>query len=153
MSNPQFVPAEIVTAEKMNELPKGVIGYAEITASASPAAPGPTDIPGLSVTVSVTANRRIRVTVYASQAGSSVAADRHSFMIREGSTTLNVQLRLFSVTSIHDGATASVVITPSAGSHTYKASAQRIGGTGTLTWGAAGTQPSFILVEDLGEAS
>jgi hypothetical protein len=45
---------------------------------------------------------------------------------------------------------ASVVLTPSAGSHTYKLSLARAAGTGSLTLGAGATFPAYIMVEGIG---
>ena len=64
MSNPTFVADELVTASKMNELPKGVLGYAQVTANQGSITTG-SDLTGLSVTVTVPAGRRLKITGFA----------------------------------------------------------------------------------------
>ncbi len=111
-----------------------------------------TDITGLSVTVTVNTSRRIRITGHG-RVGSTVATDRIICYIRESSTNMQV-LRddSPSATAQNPAFEGSVILTPSAGSHTYKVSVDRPTGTGTVTMYASGTAPAFILVEDLGPA-
>jgi hypothetical protein len=46
--------------------------------------------------------------------------------------------------------TGYVILTPSAGAHTYLISGQRIAGTGATTIEAGTDHPASILVEDMG---
>jgi hypothetical protein len=82
---------------------------------------------------------------------STVGTDRGIAHIREGSTSLATRIDRFGGTDGEHAIHLEWVGTPSAGAHTYKASYERTG-TGSHTWGAATTSPSFILVEDIGPA-
>lgn len=117
-------------------------GYAEITSSATLTGATTTDISGLSVTVTIEASRLYKITVYC--AGVTTG----NILLRESSTTLQA---LFVPTGTVTGTVGACVWrgTPSAGSHTYKASSTH---SGTGSWQAAATSPSFIMVEDIGPA-
>src|SRR5690606_34033766 len=54
---PGFVACETVTANKMNQIPKGVLGYARRTSPIDNLSGGPVDLPDLSVQVTVPAGR------------------------------------------------------------------------------------------------
>lgn len=110
-----------------------------------------TDLTGLSVTMDVPAGHRIRITG-AAHMESTVADDSVSLHIREGGTQLTEELRCLRVAGRPDGVVVVTALTPTAGNHTYKISAERQAGTGNITVKAAGTREAFILVEDLGEA-
>lgn len=128
-------------------VPGGILGYAEITSSQNGFA-GVSDVSGLSVTVTVGAGRRVKVTGYGRVNQQSTIAIPE-LRIWEGST----QLQLASST-VRAGEVAmlnpEVILTPSAGSHTYKL---RLGTTsGTVDFFATSEQKGFILVEDIGSA-
>lgn len=131
-------------------LPKGVLGYAERTSNQT-GITGVEVIGGLSVTVDVTANRRIKVTAYVRGTTSTVATDRAALFIREDGSDVQNQVKRFGGTDLEDGLMAVWIGTPSAGSRTYDVQYQRIG-TGTHTVHAAADGPAFILVEDIGPA-
>lgn len=125
--------------------PGSTLGYAEVTANQSPITTE-VDVTGLSVTVTVPDGRRIRIS---SALGiTSTVNDDIGFMrIAEGGTNLAfAQAKLNTNT---ESVFASIVLTPTAGSHTYKIRAARTSGTGNLTVGAASTNPAYILVEDI----
>jgi hypothetical protein len=122
---------------------RGVLGYAEVVASSNGATPF--DIPGLAVTVTVGAGRRIRISVDILQT-STVTSDTLQLQINEGAT--NLQLRNVLVTS--STSSFSVVKSPTTGSHTYKVTIARISGTGNPGQSSGATFPGFILVEDIG---
>ena len=145
---PDFVAGEIVTANKMNQIPKGVLGYAARTSDQTGIS-GLVAIGGLSVTVNVAANRRIKVTAYVRGTTSTVATDRGVLFIRQDASQVQNQVKQFGGTQLEDGLMAVWIGTPSAGSHTYDVQYQRIG-TGTHTVHAAADGPAYILVEDIG---
>ena len=131
-------------------LPLGEIGYAERTSNLT----GITalqDLTGLSVAVVVGTSRRIRITAHVNLSA-TVANDSAAVVIREGSTTLREAATVLPVASRPQTVTCQVIVTPSSGAHTYKLSAQRDAGSGTVSVEAAATRPAFILVEDLGPA-
>lgn len=155
---------DVYTAANHARMPGGWIGYAQVTAAQAlqDADSGglETDLTGLSVTVTVGTNRRIRIT------GSGVLAIDDPLAnpvcvgnIREGVTVLG-RWAYFDLNAasglIFDRATLSfersVVLTPTAGAHTYKLTAWASAGADMLLFAGA-TQPAFILVEDIGPAS
>jgi hypothetical protein len=128
----------------------GTLGYEEVTANQG-GITTETDLTGLSVTVTVGASRRIKVTA-AGNVFRSVADGTSVLRIKEGVTTL--QRLQYQPNVINEGEfrQGSAILTPSAGSHTYKLSLERTTGTGTVTFDAMADRPGFILVEDIGAA-
>lgn len=127
----------------------GTLGYAEVTADQS----GITtiaDLTSLSVTVTVRSGRRIKISGEI-RALSSVGSDLVGLYIRESTTTLReIPTELSATANRQEDIYGQVILTPSAGSHTYKLSLARIAGTGSVTMKAASTYPAHILVEDIG---
>lgn len=131
---------------------KGTLGYAEVTSNQDVASGNTDDLTGLSVTVDVDADRRIEITGYARVQSNGTGATTSVLIINEGSSVLQ------KCHNRHDGTGgthannphAAVVLTPSAGSHTYKLSLQAV--HDDLRMFAASDQPAFILVEDVGAA-
>jgi len=149
---PDFVAGEIVTANKMNQIPKGVLGYAQVTSGQS-GITSMTDLTGLSVTVNISAGRIIRITGHGLLSVSnfrSVAAG----WIREGSSTLgrfgSVDNQALTANAFALGHGAVILSSPSPGQHTYKLSLEVTSGSGTASLQAFTTSPAYILVEDLG---
>jgi hypothetical protein len=128
----------------------GTLGYAQVTANQAGITTTITDLTGLSVAVTVGTGRRIRITaqVPLRDAGSGSLTD--TIYIREGGTTLQEGTIGNLAASEFNTAKASVVLTPSAGAHTYKLSAAA--GTNTIDMVASATKVAFILVEDIGAA-
>jgi hypothetical protein len=126
-------------------------GYAQVTANQTGIGAGPTDLTTLTATVTVVSGRRIKISAGGGQVSYSDTATAHSVDVLEGATTLG---RVFISPSLAAGGFAllsgSIILTPTAGAHTYKFTATRYLGTGTMALGAAPTQPAFILVEDVG---
>lgn len=113
-----------------------------------------TDLTNLAVTVTTPLNRRIRISASV-PLGSSIATDTFTLALREGSTVLqgaqeastgNAQIMTFPLTKVFlgDGAV-----------HTYKLSAQRSVGTGTVTMQHGATLNGItyyanLVAEDIG---
>jgi hypothetical protein len=132
----------------------GVLGAATpVTANQTGLGAGPTDLTGLSVTVNVCANRRIRVTGYAVlRNGESAANSGQLLIVADGTVVRTVPAGLVSTasTGVKEGVGASIDITaPSAGSHTYKLQSTFAAGSANLMEASA-TQPATLVVEDLG---
>lgn len=144
------VPGEVLTAANVNKTPGGWIGYAEVTANQGGIGTTDTDLTGLSVAVTVGTSRRIRISVF-SNVSMQTASNRAYLRIQEGATVLT-EAREDIVNDNHAPMNASVVLTPTAGAHTYKVTARVLNAGSTLTAEAATTYPSYILVEDLGPA-
>jgi hypothetical protein len=149
--NPQFSPDEVVTAAKMNQLPKGILGYAQATATQASIGTSDTDLTGLSVAVTLVAGRRLKVTAYVKVTAGAIG---RTFARVAESTT---ELQMSTVSHHASGAsgqqqhTVTAIITPSAGAHTYKATLR--GESATCSAVGAATAPIFILVEDLGAST
>ncbi len=127
----------------------GTLGYAQVTASQS----GITTevaLTGLSVTVNVAANRRIKISGSAPLSG-TVNGDRFQVRIKEGATMLQGAEALIN-TVYYYPAHPTIVITPPAGAHTYNLTCARLYGTGSAEMYAASSAPAYILVEDIGPA-
>lgn len=143
---------EVLTAANLEKLAGGWIGYAEATANQTGIGAS-TDLTSLSVAVTVGPSRRIRITVWTSTIMTNTNA-AIALQIKEGVTTLTErQLAPTSNVTIGDFITASVVLTPTTGAHTYKASMALAAGAGTVGSFASATTPAWILVEDLGPAA
>lgn len=132
-----------------NQMPTGVLGYAEATASQG-SITTITDLTNLSVTVTVPtlSGRKVRIRGWIPQISSSVATDRADLTIRESTTVLSTAYGRAGVSSEGwGGASVEAILEPSAGSHTYKLSLARGAGTGNVGIFAHATSKAFILVE------
>lgn len=102
-------------------------------------------------TFTALAGRRYKVTGHAfcagTGAGNSVAVE-----LREGGTRLVAGGQYLAVAGVGYGCDASVVLTPSAGSKTYSLVIFQTAANGTVSANAAADAPTFILVEDIGDA-
>lgn len=126
------------------------LGYGAQTATQS-GITAETDLTGAAATVTVGSSRRVQITGFL-HTTRTVADGTTRMAIREGLTvlqTVDAQPNVASDTLLCFG---SYVLTPSAGSHTYKLSLERVTGTGTVGSTVTGTQVGFILVEDIGPA-
>lgn len=122
------------------------LGYQEVATSQG-SITTEVDLTGLSVTVTVpTGGRRIRITAHLGVI-SSVAGDRVTTHIKEGTTYLSRSIRYIGVASAEEGVEFSSSIVPTAGTHTYKLSMLRETGSGTVSATAFANNPAFILVE------
>ncbi len=89
----------------------------------------------------------VKISVAWNSVTASAAGDVYEIHIKEGATQLqNTRIKL-QATSAEAGGSTFVVVTPSAGSHTYKATIVRVNGTGTAQMAAGATQPITIAVE------
>lgn len=127
-------------------MPWGEIAYAQVTSSQG-SITSIVDLTGLSVSPTLVANRKIRVTVHCANVQSTTTTDRVDVSIADGSNT-QLHNSNWPVNTPH---TVNCVFrtTTTAGSPTWKARAVRVG-SGTATMGAASAAPSFIMVEDIG---
>lgn len=127
----------------------GQIGYAQVTANQNFTTA--VDITGLTVTVIVGTNRRIRISSR-SYLSSNVAGDSVGWTIFEDGVQVQFGDIHLPTVSRGDTRTTDVIRTPSVGSHTYKIQGSRTAGSGTITSNAAAGNPAYILVEDIGAA-
>lgn len=134
-----------------DQRPYGWLGYAEVTASQAGISTE-TDLTSLTVTVTVAASRKIRITGHGLVTPTS-ASGIYTGYIKESTTKLGRWAGGGGATAnfsqLHESAV--IVTSPSAGSHTYKLSLEcTAAGTASLT--AAAGAAAFILVEDLGHS-
>jgi hypothetical protein len=80
---------------------------------------------------------------------SSVATDEVQLRILEDGTTKETDSRITNSVSGGNTFLPTVILTPTAGTHTYKLNAVRAAGSGNVTAYANAGDPGFILVEDI----
>jgi hypothetical protein len=148
--NDSGVSRKITGAQMAAFVAQGTLagGYAQVTANQT-GITAATDLTGLTVTVTVTSGRRLRISASAGFS-SSVANDQCQLQINEGATTLIGTQFTVVVANNVQWLTPIAIITPTAGTHTYKLTGFRLSGTGNLTMYAGTALPAFILVEDIG---
>lgn len=145
ISSPRFT--DPTSNQRINAGGELANGYAQITANQA-AIVGVVDVTGLTVTVNVNPGRRIKITACAN-AQNTNADQGCQFFIKEGSTSLENGITLNGNAGVSSSTMFAAVLSPSAGSHTYKVTAQNyVGGTVTVT--ATTSNPAWILVEDIG---
>lgn len=144
------VAGTAITAANHIKFPGGWIGYAEVTANQASLEAG-VDLTSLTVAVTVGTSRRIRITAYAALQG-SVDGNLARLDIKESATILGSAQGSLT-TSGNVAFHPAIVLTPSSGAHTYKLTATRSAGVGTLSLNASATNIAYILVEDIGPAS
>lgn len=151
---PTAAAGNVLTAAQVKQIPGGWIGFAESTTLQSLVGTATeTDLTGFSLTVTVGSNRRIKLS--AGGLLSRTVADGVTVgRFKEGSTELGrwAQHSPSALTEF-DMAYGAVVLTPTAGSHTYKLTLQRFSGTGNVTLNSGAGTPTHFLIEDLGPAS
>lgn len=142
---------EVLTAANLARLPGGWIGVSEATANQGSIGTTSTDLTNLSVAVTVGTSRRIRVSVFCN-ISMQTASNRALLRLQEGATQL-AEARKDIVVDNHASFNVSVILTPTAGAHTYKITARVLNAGSSLTSEASSTAPAYILVEDLGPAT
>lgn len=129
--------------------PWGIVGVVDTSASTT-GVTAVTDITGLTITFTAAANRRIKITANVLLA-SSVAGDIIRATITDGSNTvLQIGQVAASVASQAETVQMIRVLSPSAGSVTYKCRLERLSGTGTMSHTHGATFPGQLLIEDIG---
>src|SRR5690606_16049213 len=143
---PDFVAGEIVTANKMNQIPKGLLGYAFRTSNITGLSGGPVDLPDLSVQVTVSAGHVLRVVGYARVWSGPAQGEEANFLIRRGNDTLGIKRVIAAKNGVAEGGAVEALIpTPFAGIHTYKLSFLQVTGTSDWTIQASEAIPAYIL--------
>jgi len=143
------VAGEVLTAANLAKYPKGRLGYAEVTSNQSGIGATPTDLTGLTLTVTVPADRLVRVSGY-TQVFTAGAVYAAVTMLEDGVDIGRVG-RTAPGTGESTTVSAFTLVTPSAGSHTYKLQGESSSSTFTLE--ASASLPAWILVEDIGPSS
>lgn len=127
------------------------LGYAERTSNQT-GFTSEADLTGVSVTVDVPANRKIRI-IGQAQVNIRDTGTQTMGHIKEDGVTVGRWARgRANVTTDPMLETGVRRLTPSAGVHTYKLTLERSAGTGSADVLADVDNPAFILVEDIGPA-
>lgn len=125
-------------------LPWGLLGYSAVNTSQT-GINALTDLTNLTSTVTVAANRRIKVTGFGNfNVNGALIMD---FFIKEGSTELQRSQWTMDAAQ-YISPIVQVILAPSGGSHTYKLAVSVT--ANSLSMEAAGSPVSYILVEDIG---
>lgn len=140
---------DILTVANFNKLPGGLIGYANVTSTQSTITSA-VDLTSFTLTVTVGTSRIIRVAWHVPvQQGTN--NDGFIVTLLESSTQLGSGAQTMTSNAVGVTIDGYVILSPSAGSHTYKLQgAQLVGGTCATTCSA--TNPGSLIVEDLGVA-
>lgn len=148
---PNFAADEVVTAAKMNEIAKGVLGHAEVTASQTGVS-AVADLTGLAVTVDVSSSaRRIMITCNLN-CRQVTSTGVHVVTAWEGSTQLGrLGTAVGAVATFWWHCSGHIILTPTGGSHTYKLRMQTSVGTCDIIADTGSSfGPNSITVVDLG---
>ena len=131
---------------------QGQVGYSGTTSDQGPIT-SEEDLNALDVEVDVPAGRVLKVTVKVEASGGD--GDIGRLRLYEDSSSIGGGAYRTSSTSTANAQLVhlSARVTPSAGEHTYRASLERLSGSGTHTMRAGSARPAFMLVEDIGPAS
>lgn len=130
-------------------LPWGVLGSVISTSNQSGIS-AVTDITGLSATFTAIVNRRYKLSL-TTEVRSTVATDRIDTTITDGvNATQTTAFTVNPSTTRPTSVTIFVVVSPGAGSITYKGRIALGSGSGTITLDASATNPTSLLIEDIG---
>jgi hypothetical protein len=108
-----------------------------------------TDLTSCTITFTAIGNRRYKITGEVTLQ-TTVASDVGALVISDGSNTQVQKRGAFLSTAAGASIPATIVVTPAAGSVTYKLRVLRDAGSGTLTAVATASQPNLIRIEDIG---
>jgi len=143
---------EAATSTNMNKMAGGWVGDASNSSDQS-GITTTVDVSDVTVTVTANTSRRLKITVQGYVTIQAAAADYIGRIQEDGTNVGTWAYREGGTTNdglLHDG---FVTRTPSAGTHTYKATVGVSSGSGTLTVSGTGSQKARILVEDVGPAT
>lgn len=126
--------------------PLGTLGYAEKTATNQTGIGSVTNLTGLSVAVTVGTGRRIKVTGVAPLKQNTSAGGPVLYIFEGGSQLQTTFFPCLVNQTVQPY--VQVILSPSAGAHTYNLAAAASLNTIDTSYGVAG--PAFILVEDIG---
>lgn len=146
-----FVAGEVLTATNLNDLTSGRVSSVSVTSSQG-SITTITDLTSLTITFTAIASRyyEIRGMVMVQ---STVAADRVEVAITDGSNTyVSAASILTSTANVDQSLNVFGLVSPGAGSVTYKLRALRVSGTGTVTMSASATRPALFLIKDIGSS-
>lgn len=130
----------------------GQLGYAAVNATLGAATYATvTALAGLTTNVTVGTGRRVKVTGYIFGTADAVPSNIQMRILEDG-TEVQLCEHSFVVAGQRVTWNGQVILSPTAGAHTYSLSAVRSNGTANVTFQGFATDPLFILVEDIGAA-
>ncbi len=142
---------DVLTSANFTKTPGGWIGREQVTANQTTIGTSGTDLTGLSIAVTVGSGRTLRITGQA-MLQSKGSAHGSELAVYEGATRLNTgRIEAEAQDSFSTCVVVAYIVSPSAGSHTYKLRATASANTTDMLAGA--DFPAFILVEDIGPSS
>jgi hypothetical protein len=149
--NTDFTSGQILTATNANQWPRGIMAFSSSTANFSLTTSLATTF---TVTFTAVANRYYKVTYYEPQAlTSNVAAQYVQTVVKNGATILNQAFLGQTAAVAKFGVIEMVAVsTFTAGSITLTAQATSSSTSGSPVLNRGGTQPAYLLVEDIGLA-
>lgn len=122
-------------------------GYAPATANQTGITTTPVDLTSLTVTVTTVAGRRYKITAQCAYAETvATVSIVNTTILQDGVQVGNI--RLGDPAAQAETSHGFAIITPAAGSHTFKLQGSTNAGTVSLV--ATATEPAFILIEDIG---
>lgn len=140
-----------VDDDEVGVAPAGVLGYAETSAAQNGIGTAWTDVTGLSLPITVVAGRRLRISTMVQTTIAATAAAAHVGLM-DAATYLQQGSHPLTAAAYTNGF-VSVVVTPSAGLHTYKTRVACNSGTINVPYNrdpGAAMILSWLLVEDIG---
>jgi len=144
-----YASGETLTAANKNLDPSGAVAAPGQATTNQGSITTVVDVTSATITFTAISGYRYRISGQG-LFSSTVSGDNASLTITDGSNTVLQTANLIVSTAGTQTITSSVVVTPSAGSVTYKLRASRVSGTGVLTLTAGSTAPAFVDVEDIG---
>lgn len=133
---------------------QGYLAYAPRTSNFLVLSAATTDVPNLTATVTVPANRRLKLTAHARIRNEAGVVANAFFKIRESGVTIGEHLTalLQPVGAAGDMLDSTVIsyVSPTPGDHTYYVSVQFPAGGGSIN--AEAVNPAYIAVEDIANA-
>lgn len=128
-----------------------LLGYVDTATTQSGIGASEVDLTGLSITVTVPAGgRSVKISV-GTWLSSTVSGDTTRVFVKEGSTYLGFHTLAHPNVFGHNAFWSVLVIAPSAGTHTYKLTAYRQSGSGSIASNAGAISASntkpFIMAE------
>jgi len=155
-STPQdFSSGLVLTDTMMDKLPQGVLALTSTTSNLGPLLAGTeTTLLTLSAITPAQTSRRLRLVFHCRGVSGDNVADVFLIRFKEGATTLNETHFVTRVAStVTQGLDFSHYIdSPTVASHTYSVAAFKSSGTGNITLSGTSTAPTFLYVEDVGQA-
>lgn len=150
--NTTFSSGAVLTADQMNRLPWGIMGYGQATTNQTGISTT-ADVTSLTTTFTANSTRYYRTTVYISNLVQVTSNGYVTLFITDSSNSQKQSGTMFKVVANGNGEAPMTVVlveTGISGSTTRKA--RLTTSAGTVETRAAANQPAFIVVEDIGQA-